>query len=121
MTPPIIVHIVDDDEPVRTSLSETLEVYGFQTVIYATGSAFLNRIERGEGVLISDVRMTGMSGIELTRCLRLGGSTMPVILVTGHADKALLAEASNVGADAIFEKPLALATLLAELDRLTKI
>lgn len=119
MTGPCTIHIVDDDEPVRTSLVFALEAAGFRVASHADAGEFLARAPAGRAVLICDVRMPGLNGIELTRLIRRGGSAMPVILLTGHADGALQAEAMGAGADAVLEKPVALTALLEEVGRLT--
>ena len=118
MSDTCVIHIVDDDEPVRTALIFALGSAGFRIEGYVDASDFLARRQAGRGILISDVRMPGISGIELTRQLKRDGSTMPIILITGHADRALQAEAISAGANAVLEKPLALAALLTEIARI---
>lgn len=121
MTQTFLIHIVDDDEPVRTALQFALEASGLRVVTYVDASDFLARGIETRGVLICDVRMAGLSGVELARRLRQGGASMPIILTTGHADRALREEAIKAGAEAVFEKPVSLSVLLAEIARLTAI
>ena len=117
MTLPWMIHIVDDDEPVRTSLSFVLETVGFRVASYADAEDFLKRDSPETGILVSDVRMPGISGIKLTQLLKNGGSSMPVILITGHASAELRSEAMVVGAESMLEKPVKLPVLLAEITR----
>lgn len=121
MTKPWMIHIVDDDEPVRASLSFVLETLGFRVEGYANAEDLLNRDSPAMGIVVSDVRMSGISGIELTQLLKEGGSGMPVILITGHASPELRAEALIAGAEALLEKPVELQTLLAEITRVAAI
>ena len=120
MTDRLLIHIVDDDEWVRASLGFALDVAGYRVDHYADAAAFLARHQTEHGVLICDVRMPGMSGIELTRLLAEAHSNIPTILMTGHADRAMRAEALAAGAAAVLEKPVALPVLLAEVERVTE-
>jgi two-component system response regulator FixJ len=119
MTTSWVIHVIDDDEAVRSAFVFALTACGFQTVPYVDADDFLTRGWTARGVLISDVRMPGMNGIELTRRLRQDGSTMPIILVTGHADAELTTEAMSAGADLMMRKPADLAALVVELARMT--
>ena len=119
MTKPWMVHLVDDDEPVRTSLSMVLETLGFAVASYANAEDFLNRDLPETGILVSDVRMPGISGIKMTQLLKASGSRMPVILVTGHASPDLRKEAMVAGAEAMLEKPVKLNILIAEITRVS--
>lgn len=119
MTTSWMIHIIDDDEAMRTSLLFALQTAGYRVSAYLGASEFLAQEEPERGVLISDVRMPGMNGVELIQLLRQRGSTMPVILITGNANAALKAEAISAGANAVLEKPVALAVILAEIARLT--
>lgn len=114
-----ILQVVDDDEAVRTSLVFALQAIGFEVSGYLDASDFLGRGQFEEGVLICDVRMPGMNGIELANLLRERGSTMPIILTSGNASNALKLEAMGAGAAAILEKPVELTNILAEIERVT--
>ncbi|MDH7974287.1 response regulator [Sphingomonas sp. AR_OL41] len=115
MTMAWTVHVVDDDAAVRTALLFALEVKGFRVADYVDAADFLARGRGQRGVLICDVRMPGMDGIELTRLLTQEAAAMPIILITGHANQALKAEAIAAGALSVLEKPVDLAVLLAEI------
>ena len=111
------VQVVDDDEAVRTSLVFVLNAVGFEVSGYSDAKDLLARGQFDRGVLICDVRMPGMNGIELARLLRQRGSTIPIILTSGNARDSLKSEAMSVGINAILEKPVELATILAEIER----
>lgn len=117
MTRTWIVSVIDDDEPVRDSLAMALNAFGYRTATYVDADDFLTHGLGDRGVVISDVRMSGTDGIELTRVLRSDGGSTPIILMTGHADAALLVEAMSAGADALLSKPLKLVELVAEITR----
>jgi FixJ family two-component response regulator len=119
MTRTWLIHIIDDDTAVRTALQYALSAVGFRVVSYVDASHFQASEGDDLSLLICDLRMPGTSGIELARLLREEGSTMPIILMTGHADDAIKANAISAGADAVLEKPVALSALLAEITRLT--
>jgi two-component system response regulator FixJ len=114
-----VIQVVDDDEPVRTSLVFVLQTVGFEVSSYFDPIDFLARGQLDQGILICDMRMPGMNGIELAHLLRERGSTMPIILTSGNARNALKSEAMSAGIAAILEKPVELATILAEIERIT--
>lgn len=106
MSDKTVIHVIDDDAAMRDSLAFLLDVHGFQPQVYESADAFL----KGTSVdaarcIVSDIRMPGMSGVELVRRLRGGGSKCPVILITGHGDVALAVEAMKAGAADFIEKP----------------
>ena len=119
MTTPMVIHIVDDNDPVRDALSFALTVAGFQTAVYRDADDFLQRRENGRGVLICDIRMPGMNGFELTRSLRQECSELTMILVTGHFDKECQAHGKSAGANLILTKPVDLEELISEIARIT--
>jgi len=100
------VYIVDDDEAVRDSLSMLLKSEDFDTSQFATPSAFLAQIdELPAGLIILDLWMPGMSGIDVITELNRRGITMPIICITGHGDVSTAVEAIKMGASDFFEKP----------------
>jgi two-component system response regulator FixJ len=117
MSAPWIVHIIDDDDAVRTSLFFALAVTGYAVETYDDAADFLARLPTDRGVLICDVRMPGMNGIELTRTLQARGLALPIILMTGHADGALQTEALQAGAAVVLEKPVSLPTMPENIAR----
>ncbi len=101
-----VVHVVDDDAAIRDSLSFLLDAAGLTARAYETAPALLARIDDLEpGCIITDVRMPGMSGLELVAQLKELGVVHPVIVLTGHADVALAIEAMKAGVLDFLEKP----------------
>jgi two-component system, LuxR family, response regulator FixJ len=113
-----IVHVIDDDEALRDSLTFLLRAAGFQVTSYASAAAFLDTLPapgRSLSCVISDVRMPGLSGIDLLRRLKELGIGVPVIVVTGHGDVPLAVEAMKFGAVDFLEKPFDDEILLASV------
>lgn len=110
------VFIVDDDAAVRDSLAMLLELKGFHTRTYATAEDFLERY-RAEwaGCLVLDLRMTGMSGLELQTELARRGVRLPVIIVTAHGDVPTARAAFKAGAVDFIEKPVDDEALIAAI------
>jgi two-component system response regulator FixJ len=106
MTTDGVVHLIDDDAPVRQALAFMLTSSGFAVRAYPSASAFLETLERLQpGCIVTDVRMPGISGIELQRQLQARDVRLPVIVMTGHGDIALAVEAMKAGAVDFIEKP----------------
>lgn len=101
-----IVHVVDDDEAMRDSMAFLLRAENFQVQTYADAADFLTALPQIKvGCVVTDVRMPGMSGIELLQRLRELKVSLPVIVVTGHGDVPLAVEAMKTGALDFIEKP----------------
>ena len=101
-----IVHVVDDDEAMRDSMAFLLRAENFQVKTYADAADFLNALPQiNTGCIVTDVRMPGMSGIELLQRLRELKVSLPVIVVSGHGDVPLAVEAMKTGALDFIEKP----------------
>jgi two-component system, LuxR family, response regulator FixJ len=116
MSDKTIIHVIDDDAAMRDSLSFLLEVNGYQPMTYDSANAFLSAATLNEpACVISDIRMPGMSGIELVRKLKAVATPWPVILITGHGDVALAVEAMKAGAIDFIEKPFDDAALLGAI------
>jgi len=100
------VFIVDDDEAVRNSLRLLVKSVGLAAVTINSAQEFLaNYVPAEPGCLILDVRMPGMSGIELQQQLNLRGAVIPVIFITGHGDIPMAVEAMQQGAFDFLQKP----------------
>ncbi|WP_374404570.1 response regulator transcription factor [Niveibacterium sp.] len=100
------VHIVDDDEALRDSLIWLLESEGYTVATYASAEDFLAAWSPAlTGCLLLDVRMPGMSGLELYEKLVAQHSTLPVIFITGHGDVPMAVSALKKGAVDFIEKP----------------
>ena len=101
-----VVHVIDDDEAVRESLSFLLGTAHFEVRVYDSAVRFLEGLGQAEpGCIITDVRMPGMSGLDLLRQLAALGATFAVIVITGHGDVPLAVEAMKLGAIDFLEKP----------------
>jgi two-component system, LuxR family, response regulator FixJ len=104
--PEPIVFVVDDDRAMRDSLRWLLESIGLSVRTYATAADFLSDHDPAQpGCLVLDVRMPGMSGLDLQTELAKRGSELPTIVVTGHAEVAMAVRAVKAGALDFIEKP----------------
>lgn len=109
-----VVHVIDDDEAVRHSLAFLLQSADIAVETYDSATSFLDRVQEIEsGCIVTDVRMPGISGIDLLRRLTEVGVAVPVIVITGHADVPLAVEAMKIGAVDFIEKPFDDEVLLA--------
>jgi two-component system response regulator FixJ len=98
--------VIDDDEAVRESLAFLLQSDDLIARTYPTALHFLERLADLEaGCVVTDIRMPDMSGLELVRVLNERGSTLPVIVITGHGDVPLAVEAMRAGVLDFIEKP----------------
>jgi len=101
-----MVHLIDDDEPVRASLGFILEMADLPARTYASAQEFLAVADSLQaGCIVTDVRMPEMNGLELVRRLKERGVTLPVIVITGHGDVPLAVEAMRAGVVDFIEKP----------------
>ena len=101
-----VVHVIDDDEALRESLAFLLGTAHLEVRAYESATAFLDALPRAEpGCIITDVRMPGISGVELLRRLKSLEAAFPVIVITGHGDVPLAVEAMKLGAVDFLEKP----------------
>jgi two-component system response regulator FixJ len=101
-----IVHVIDDDDAARDSLAFLLETSGFPVQTYVSAVAFLDQIADAEpGCIVSDMRMPGLTGLDLLRHLRTRQVNWPVIVITGQGDVALAVESIRAGAVDFIEKP----------------
>ncbi len=109
-----IVHVVDDDQAVRQSLSFLLASDGLPVRLHESAAAFLTNVTDAQsGCIVTDVRMPELDGIEFLRRLKARGFALPVIVMTGHADVPLAVEAMKEGAADFIEKPFDDERLLA--------
>jgi len=116
MQPEPVVYVIDDDEAVRQSLEFLLRTAGFTVRSFESAKAFLEIMPQPRsGCIITDVRMPGISGIDLLRRVKELGLDIPVIMITGHGDISLAVEAMKIGATDFLEKPFDDDQLLAAL------
>ncbi|MBU4610179.1 response regulator transcription factor [Achromobacter sp. GG226] len=105
-SPSNTVFIVDDDEAVRDSLRWLLEANGYRVRAYESAEAFLSAYDPAVvGVLIVDVRMPGMSGLELQEHLIARQIPLPTVFITGHGDVPMAVSTIKKGAVDFLEKP----------------
>jgi FixJ family two-component response regulator len=115
---PQTVFIVDDDEAVRSSLRLLLKSVGLTPTALGSAREFLDRYNPAQpGCLVLDVRMPGMSGIELQETLNLQGAIVPVIFISGHGDVPMAVEAMQAGAFDFLQKPFRDQDLIDRIQR----
>ena len=115
---PASVYIVDDDEAVRSSVRFLIRSVGLQAQAFASAQEFLGAYDpRQPGCLLLDVRMPGMSGLDLQQELNRRGATIPVVFITGHGDVPMAVEAMQQGAFDFLQKPFRDQDLLDRVQR----
>ena len=111
------IHIIDDDAAVRDSLATLLSRQGFATRCFASARGFLDVVGSDlAGCIVIDLKMPGMSGLELLSELRARKIQTPAIFVTGHGDIAAAVEAMKAGAVDFLEKPFTNAAILGAIN-----
>ena len=112
------IHVVDDDEAMRDSMTWLLEGEGYRVACFDSAEAFLaRRHDALRGCIILDVRMPEMSGLELHEKLDALGSQLPIIFITGHGDVPMAVAALQRGACDFIEKPFRNEDLLSRIER----
>jgi two-component system response regulator FixJ len=119
-----VIHVIDDDQAMRQSLVFLLESAGLTVRAHRSALDFLGHVDGADpGVIVTDVRMPGMSGLELVRWLNSRGLAWRAIVMTGHGDISLAVEATRAGAAEFLEKPFedkallwAIRAILGKLD-----
>ncbi|AKF50090.1 sigma-54-dependent Fis family transcriptional regulator [Pseudomonas syringae] len=112
------VIVVDDEAPIRQAVEQWLTLSGFEVQVFARAEECLAHLpEHFPGVVLTDVRMPGMSGLELLTRLQGADRDLPVILLTGHGDVPMAVEAMREGAYDFLEKPFSPETLISSLRR----
>ncbi|MDS4028467.1 MAG: response regulator [Candidatus Contendobacter sp.] len=100
------VFVIDDDQAVRDAISLLLRADGLAVVTFASATVFLESTSvQQPGCLVLDVRMPGMSGLDLQKQLRARGSRIPILFMTGHGDVPMAIRAMKAGAFDFLEKP----------------
>ena len=111
--PEPIVYVVDDDASVRRSSERMLRVAGFKVQTFESARDFLSyQRPEGPGCLVLDVRLPGLSGLDLQRELSLAGKQIPIIFLTGHGDIPMSVRALKAGAVEFLTKPVKQRSLL---------
>ncbi|MHC6224260.1 sigma-54-dependent transcriptional regulator [Pseudomonas sp. X10] len=112
------VIVVDDEASIRTAVEQWLSLSGFSVQLFSRADECLAQLPRHfPGVIISDVRMPGMDGLQLLEQLQADDPDLPVILLTGHGDVPMAVEAMRNGAYDFLEKPFSPQSLLGSLRR----
>jgi two-component system C4-dicarboxylate transport response regulator DctD len=112
------VIVVDDEAPIREAVEQWLSLSGFDVQVYSRAEDCLAQLpEHFPGVIMSDVRMPGINGMELLSRIRASDADLPVILLTGHGDVPMAVDAMREGAYDFLEKPFSPDTLLRTLRR----
>jgi two-component system response regulator FixJ len=111
-----IIAIVDDDAPLREALGSVMKAAGFLTSLFASAEEFLDSEDwRETACLVLDVRLPGMSGVELQRRLGEVNSQVPIVFVSAHGDAALRDLVMKAGAAGFLNKPVRSDALLKEI------
>ena len=109
-----IVHVVDDDESLRTAVARLLRIAGYEVRTYASAGPFLlARPELTPGCVVLDIRLPGTSGLEIQDAFRQHGEFLPIIFLTGHGDIPLSVRAMKMGAVDFLTKPVKREVLLS--------
>jgi FixJ family two-component response regulator len=118
ISPAPIIHIVDDDTSFRTSMSRLLRASGYQTALYESGNAFLDKLPVAEaGCILLDLQMSGMNGFELQDRLEKSSNVLPIIFMTAHGDIKASVQAIKAGAEDFVSKPVAKKALFECVER----
>jgi FixJ family two-component response regulator len=117
--PPLaIIHVVDDESAVRTSIGRLLRAMGYEVSLYGSAAEFLARAPKPErGCVLLDVQMPGLSGPELQDQLTEAGCLLPVIYLSGHGDIPMSVRAIKAGAEDFLAKPARKEVLQEAIER----
>jgi two-component system, LuxR family, response regulator FixJ len=117
-----VVHVVDDEEPVRKSLAFLLTMAGFAVRVHESAASFLQAAPGiGRACLVTDLRMPDLSGVELLNKLRDAHALVPAIVITGHGDVPMAVAAMKAGAVDFIEKPFEDVILIDAIKRAAKL
>lgn len=113
------VYVVDDDDAIRDSLRWLLEANDYKVELYDSGESFVAKYDPNAiAVLVLDVRMPGMSGLEVQEHLLARKADLPIIFITGHGDVPMAVRALKKGAVDFIEKPFQQAALKAQVEHM---
>jgi RNA polymerase sigma factor (sigma-70 family) len=117
-SPTPVIHIVDDDASFRNSLARLLKASGYQTALYESANAFLEKLPAtGAGCILLDMQMSGLSGFQLQEQLARSGSILPIIFLTAHGDIPASVHAMRAGAEDFLPKPVSKEALFESVER----
>ncbi len=101
-----LVYLVDDDDAIRDSLGLLMQSVGLECAVFASATEFLDAYDRDQhACLVADIRMPGMSGLELQQKLKEERADVPIIFITGHGDVPMAVNAMKSGASDFIQKP----------------
>jgi FixJ family two-component response regulator len=113
-----VIHVVDDDASFRVAIGRLLRVSGYGVMLYESASLALNTLPNDQrGCILLDVRMPGLSGMQLQKHLAILQNPLPVIFLTGHGDIMTSVLAIKGGAEDFLTKPVTKKTLLNVIER----
>jgi FixJ family two-component response regulator len=113
-----VIYVVDDDAPFRTAIGRLLRASGYQAALYESAEQFLKSPPpSGPGCILLDIRMSGLSGLELQGQLNKQGILLPIVFLTGHGDIPTSVKAIKAGAEDFLSKPVVKDTLLSTVER----
>jgi FixJ family two-component response regulator len=112
-----VVAVIDDDQSVRGAIRSLLRSLGFRVETFASAEDFLDARPAGIGCLILDLRLSGMSGLDLQQRLAVTGDAPPIVFISAHADQVARQQALAAGAIAFLCKPFAEAALIDAVRR----
>jgi two-component system, LuxR family, response regulator FixJ len=113
-----LIHIIDDEDPVRRSVGYMLKTSGYAVEAWSSGATFLKNLPSAEdGCILLDIRMPDIDGLDVQRILAERGVTMPIIIMTGHGDVSIAVQAMKAGAVDFLEKPFEKAVLMDAIER----
>ncbi len=117
-----VINVVDDDPAVAQAISVVSRSLGYRVAVYRSAEDFLYGHDPNQpGCILLDVKMPGMSGLELQRMLRDAGVTLPIIMMSGHGDIPMAVEAMSSGAVTFLEKPFRMKMLTEQIARAIEI
>jgi FixJ family two-component response regulator len=113
-----VIHVVDDDASFRTAVARLLRASGYQVALYESAERLLERPPgAGPGCILLDLRMSGLSGLDLQDRLATLGHPLPIVFLTGHGDIAASVRAIKAGAEDFLTKPVSKEPLLDAVER----
>ena len=116
---PSLVHLVDDDESFRKAIERRLKLAGYDVVTYASAQELLDLApdDAQPGCILLDVRIPGLSGLDLQSHLTASGSMLPIVFLTGYADTPTTVRAIKAGAEDFLTKPISSEQLINAIER----
>jgi FixJ family two-component response regulator len=113
-----VIHVVDDDASFRAAVARLLQASGFQVMLYESGERLLESLPgAASGCILLDLRMSGLSGLDLQDRLAQLGYPLPIVFLTGHGDFPASVRAIKAGAEDFLSKPVSREPLLAAVER----